>query len=234
MAFRKKAISILDYRPDILVIPECEHPDKLIFDAIVPKPTDCLWFGQNRNKGLAIISYGNFRLRVIRGHDENLRMIVPISVSDGNFKFNLFAIWANNPGDRDGQYITQVWKAIHKYNRLLSRSQTILIGDFNSNKIWDRPRREGNHTHVVDHLKKKRIHSLYHSAHFNASAERAEQPSCHILFLQTKRILNLTILIIALLPMIFKELQALKSAKRILNSGFRYSHHVHADMYFQY
>ncbi len=35
-----------------------------------------------------------------------------MAVSGGRFDFTLFAIWANNPHDRDGQYITQVWKAI--------------------------------------------------------------------------------------------------------------------------
>jgi exodeoxyribonuclease III len=31
MAFRKKADFILTYKPDILIVPECEHPDKLLF-----------------------------------------------------------------------------------------------------------------------------------------------------------------------------------------------------------
>jgi hypothetical protein len=29
MAFRKKADLILAHKPDILIVPECEHPDKL-------------------------------------------------------------------------------------------------------------------------------------------------------------------------------------------------------------
>ena len=51
MAFRKKANHILAYKPDILVVPECEHPDKLKFSNDIPKPTDILWFGENKNKG---------------------------------------------------------------------------------------------------------------------------------------------------------------------------------------
>jgi hypothetical protein len=31
MAFRKKADFILTYNPDILIVPECENPDKLLF-----------------------------------------------------------------------------------------------------------------------------------------------------------------------------------------------------------
>ena len=173
MAFRKKALSILDYNPDIVVVPECEHPDKLIFDEMVPKPKDCIWFGKNQNKGLAIFSFFDFKFRVMKVHDENLRMIIPVKVKNDHLQFNLFAIWANNPWDRDGQYITQVWKAIHKYDKLLSKPQTILIGDFNSNTIWDRPRRLGNHSHVVDHLKKKKIQSLYHLHYQQMQGEEA-------------------------------------------------------------
>src|SRR6187402_3698374 len=54
MAFRKKASIILTHNPDILIIVECEHPDKLLYPVDTPKPTDYLWFGKNRHKGLAI------------------------------------------------------------------------------------------------------------------------------------------------------------------------------------
>jgi exonuclease III len=54
MAFRKKAAVILAHKPDILIVPECEHPDKLIFNAGIFQPTDVLWFGTNQHKGLGI------------------------------------------------------------------------------------------------------------------------------------------------------------------------------------
>ena len=162
MSFRKKAGTILSYKPDILIVPECEHPEKLIFNTGTSKPMDTLWFGHNQNKGLAIFSFSNFRFKVLTVHNENLKTIIPLAVTNGRFDFNLFAIWANNPNDPDGHYITQVWKAIHHYDNLLESRQTILIGDFNSNTIWDKPRREGNHSTVVEHLEKKGIHSLYH------------------------------------------------------------------------
>src|SRR5262245_2885215 len=99
MAFRRKAHLILAYNPDIAIIPECEHPDKLKFSPDVCKPNDVLWFGSNANKGLGIFSYSDFRFKVIRSHNPDFRTIVPIAVSDGKVKFNLFAIWANNPTD---------------------------------------------------------------------------------------------------------------------------------------
>lgn len=162
MAFRKKAAPILAHKPDILVIPECEHPRKLKFNDGIPKPADILWFGENPNKGIGIFSFSDFRFKLIRSHNPDLKMIIPISVTGKNVKFTLLAIWANHPTDPDGRYIEQVWKAIHHYKRFLSNKQTILIGDFNSNTIWDRKYRVGNHSHVVDHLQKKGITSSYH------------------------------------------------------------------------
>lgn len=52
MAFRKKATFILTQKPDILIIVECEHPDKLLYTDETPKPTDYLWFGKNGIKAL--------------------------------------------------------------------------------------------------------------------------------------------------------------------------------------
>lgn len=163
MVFRRKAAYILTYHPDILIIPECEHPEKLKFHNDLPKPVDTLWFGTNQNKGLGIFSYTNFKFKLLPCHDPALRTIIPISVTGGSFKFTLFAIWASNPQDKGFQYVGQIWKALHYYDNLLKNKRTILVGDFNSNSIWDKPKREGNHTTVVKHLEKKGIHSCYHT-----------------------------------------------------------------------
>ena len=47
MAFRKKADHVLALDPDIVVVPECECVDKLIFPTDAKKPTSILWFGKN-------------------------------------------------------------------------------------------------------------------------------------------------------------------------------------------
>ena len=41
----------------------------------------------------------------------------------------------------------------------------MLVGDFNSNTIWDRPRRKSNHSNVVKFLEEKEIYSCYHLYH---------------------------------------------------------------------
>ena len=162
MAFRNKADLLLKYKPDILVIPECELADKIVFDKKY-KHKHSLWFGKNKHKGLAVFSFNNYELETLDCYNESFKLIIPVAVKKENFEFILFAIWANNPEDKDGQYVTQVWKALHYYDELISNNnEVVLIGDFNSNTIWDRPKRKGNHSHVVDHLATKNIHSIYH------------------------------------------------------------------------
>jgi len=176
MAFRKKAAAILAYNPDILIVPECEHPDKLLFSNQAFMPKDILWFGENKNKGLGVFSYCDFKFKLIRTHDPSLKMIIPILVRNQNLKFTLFAIWANNPQDPDGHYVEQVWKAINLYDKKLKSTATILAGDFNSNTIWDRKYRKGNHSHVVQRLESKGIFSTYHLYH-NQTQGKEEHPT---------------------------------------------------------
>jgi endonuclease/exonuclease/phosphatase (EEP) superfamily protein YafD len=162
MAYRKKATLILAYKPDVVVVSECEHPDKLKFNADDPIPTDILWHGTNQNKGLGIFSYNNYKLRLLDMHDPNLKTILPIAVTGGSFDFTLFAIWAYNPLDKDYNYIGQVWKAIHHYESILKGKPVILAGDFNSNVFWDKLNRKSNHTMVVEKLTSLNIFSAYH------------------------------------------------------------------------
>jgi len=165
MAFRKKAGFILAHKPDILIVPECENPGRLKFNPDTPKPTDMLWFGTNEHKGLGIFSYCNCKFKKLKDHNKDLKLIIPIAVTGGDLDFTLYAVWANNPQDPDGQYVEQVWKAIRHYDKKLKNKQTMLIGDFNSNTIWDRKYREGNHSNVVKRLEEKGIFSCYHLHH---------------------------------------------------------------------
>ena len=165
MAFRKKAEAILALQPDILIVPECEHPERLQFPAATQPPKDSLWFGTNEHKGIGIFSYSHYRFKRSPRYNSKLKYIIPIEVTGGNFPFTLFAIWANNPTDPDGTYVEQIWKALKFYKNIVT-APVILMGDFNSNSIWDRPRRIGNHSAVVKVLAEKDIHSAYHQ-HFN-------------------------------------------------------------------
>lgn len=164
-AFRKKSEYLLQQLPDLLIVQECEHPDKLNFSTTTPQPNNLLWYGDNLNKGLGIFSYGTLKLKLHPTYNPEFKIIVPLEVRGLGINITLIAIWANNPDDKEGRYIEQIWKAVHYYEKLLKKKHILLAGDFNSNTIWDRPRRVGNHSALVEKLLNKKIHSVYHK-HF--------------------------------------------------------------------
>ena len=147
-------------KPDILIIPECEQENKLQFGLLIPQPNDFLWYGDTGKKGIAIFSYSNYKFRLLKEFNPDFRYIIPLEVTDGKNSFLLFAIWAmDNKHNPLARYIGQVWNAINYYQTILGEN-SILIGDFNSNQIWDTKDRVANHTDVVNFLKELKIESL--------------------------------------------------------------------------
>jgi exodeoxyribonuclease III len=161
-AFRKKAEIILRLQPDILIVQECEHTDKLLFNSATQRPNDFYWYGDNIHKGIGIFSYTDYKFELLENFNPEFRYILPFHVTGHGQTFTLLAIWAmDNKENRDARYIGQIWLAINHYTDLLGNS-IILIGDFNSNKIWDYKDRVGNHSSVVEKLSDKNIYSVYH------------------------------------------------------------------------
>ena len=161
-AFRKKNERILALKPDVLIVPECENEEKLKFGKLTPKPNSFVWHSESPNKGLGVFSYSDYNLELLHWFNPKFRYVLPIKVSNGDDEFILFAIWAMDNKENDkARYIGQIWLAINYYSSLLE-NDSILIGDFNSNKIWDTKDRIANHTDVVNYLEDKSLVSLYH------------------------------------------------------------------------
>lgn len=162
MAFRKKWPALIDYAPDIMVIQECEHPSRYKPEQLMPGVSDFLWIGDNEHKGLGIISFNGLRLNIAADYNDHFRYVVPVRVS-GSIDMRLWAIWAMPVKNRKADsYVGQVWKAVNYYEPMFANGRTIIIGDLNSNAIWDNERKQGNHTMVVDLLKRYDIESIYH------------------------------------------------------------------------
>ena len=157
-AFRNKQEKIIELEPDLAIIIECEAIEKIKFGK---EPNHRYWYG-NQKKGIGIFSFSDYKITPLTIFNPYFKHVVPLIIHNKDTSFLLFAIWAmdskENPNHR---YIGQVWLAINFYKKLLNIN-TILIGDFNSNQIWDEKERVGNHTDVVNLLAEKRIISLYH------------------------------------------------------------------------
>ena len=161
MAFRKKAENILKYEPDILVISESE--EKIDFSKHSKYPHQSIWVGENVNKGLLIASYNeNYDIKISDLYNKDYKYVVPIEVTTKTEKFLLPAVWTQNTRNPFSSYIVQAYGAINFYKELLDE-KSIIIGDFNSNKIWDnKDKKEANHSDFVSCLKSLNIKSLYH------------------------------------------------------------------------
>lgn len=161
-AYRKKAAWILQQQPDILVVQECEHRDRLKFEKDLPIPRDLHWYGDGMKKGIGIFSYSDYTFSLLSEFNPEFRHIVPLRVVGHGNELMMLSVWAmDNKSEREARYIGQIWNAINYYEKLLGRS-TIIVGDFNSSKIWDHKKRVGTHSDVVRKLATKNIHSVYH------------------------------------------------------------------------
>jgi exodeoxyribonuclease-3 len=161
-AFRKKADLILAHHPDILVVQECENPDKYLSNPKIQKPVSHYWYGDSGHKGICIFSFSDYKFELLPNFNPKFRYILPFRVTGHGQTFTIFAIWTmGNKEYREARYIGQVWLALNHYVDLLGIA-TILVGDFNSNKIWDYKPRVGNHSDVINKLAEKNIQSIYH------------------------------------------------------------------------
>jgi exodeoxyribonuclease-3 len=177
MAFRNKAHLIQIEQPDILIVPECEHPDKL--SKLGLNATCILWYGANKSKGLAVFSFGKYQLTIMDNYNEDIQIVCPIAVTGGEVDFTLLAAWAQRTTGHDYRYIGQIWKAVYFYEEILSEKKIIIAGDFNSNVIWDKRHRHASHSMTVKKLLDMSIHSVYHN-HFSQVQGQELHPTFYL------------------------------------------------------
>lgn len=175
-AFRKKLDAIDDHDADILVIQECEDPQQST-QTFRRWAGEYLWIGTNKNKGIGIfpkkghvvreLSWcGSYRLQglhsdssTIHWETTELKLFLPFKVDES---LDVVAVWTKSENCRVFRYIGQLWKFLQIHRNDLASGNQILLGDFNSNTIWDRPDRWWNHSDVVNELTKIGLRSLYH------------------------------------------------------------------------
>lgn len=182
-AFRKKAAAVAHFRPDIAIIQECECPERLVFPPHCPQPTSQVWFGERLTQGLCVLSYSGLRFTVASEYEPSIRYCVPLHVQGPTVDLHLLAIWAMAHKDPKLSYVGQIARAITRYGDFLGTKETVVAGDFNSNKQWDRKPRIGNHSWVVEALARYGLVSVYHEW----SGEAQGEESAKTLFMYRKR-----------------------------------------------
>lgn len=191
-AFRKKFDRITELKADIYIIQECENPTESNHTEYQNWAENYIWMGDTKNKGIAIFAKPEIKLESLdwsnKFKDHSVKHFLPCRI---NRDFNLLGVWTHRNNSPDFGYMGQFWKYL-QVNR--SKMKNILIiGDFNSNKIWDQWDRWWNHSDVVNELKEIGIESFYHKV----TGENQGEETKPTLYFQRK-LENLIILIMFL------------------------------------
>lgn len=167
--FANKAHYLDHLHADVAVIQEIAKP--------VEQQRQVLWFGANPNQGVAVVTRPPFVARQQLQFDGVPRYVVPIEI-DGPRPFLLFAVWTL--GEAPYPYVCAASKAIDSYESLFSGRDVVMLGDFNSNAIWDKEHPvELNHSAMVSRLDRLGLVSAYH--HFKG--ERHGEETAHTFYL---------------------------------------------------
>lgn len=170
-AYSKKVHLLDPLAPDIAVIQECAKP-------LVESET-CLWFGDNPRQGIAVRSSAGYHLRALPTADNVPKFVFPVEVV-GPEKFLLLVVWSK--GKQPFRYVMGVVKAVEAYRHLIERSPTVLIGDLNSNAIWDTWHPPHlNHTALINSLSNLGLVSSYHTF-FDEPHGAETRPTCFLLW----------------------------------------------------
>lgn len=165
-AFRKKFEAIDALNADILVIQECEDPLQCSDSSYKNWAKNYLWVGDTKHKGLGVFCKDHIQLNKNDWENNDTKYLISARI---NKTFDLIAVWTQRNNSVTYEYIGQFWKYL-QVNRE-NMNECIVLGDFNSNKIWDRMRRVCNHSDVVRELEEIGIFSLYHKHHNRVQGE---------------------------------------------------------------
>lgn len=149
--FREKYSFLQKLDADIYVIQECENPkihQKIADDFC----SNYYWCGESDSKGLGIFLKSSIKAEKNDWQTYCLRNFISLRINDD---FDLLGVWACSPYIEE-YYIYQSIN-IDRYNKNI-----VVIGDFNSNAIWDKKRNKRNHCEVVKQLERIGISSIYH------------------------------------------------------------------------
>ena len=174
-ALRKKFEHLSEFDADIIIIQECENPTETKHNEYNEWAENHLWIGDSKNKGIGIFAKKHIELKKLNWSDNfkdhKVKYFLPFSV---NGNFDILAVWNHGNKSPTFGYIGQLWKYLQINKSNLKKG--LIIGDFNSNKIWDRWDRWWNHSDVVTELNEIGIKSLYHK-YWNEEQGKETQPT---------------------------------------------------------
>jgi exonuclease III len=151
--FAKKAPWIEHLQADVAVIQEIARPRT--------ESAGVCWVGLNPNQGVAVLARRPYSVTPLPEDPDAPKYFVPFRIK-GPTEFTLFAVWTL--GDQDLRYVRAATAAVDIYDQVFRSGPVVVMGDFNSNTIWDREHPDHlNHTALVAKLAERGVESAFHT-----------------------------------------------------------------------
>lgn len=162
MGLDRKLEALRVLRPDIAVLSEVSRPDILRSKIPELSQVPMVWVGDNANKGLAVLSFGDDELILDGSYQAANQFVAPVHVNGRN-RFRLLAVWDHNDrkeglNRRPGPLL----RALQDSSEFCRHENLVLAGDFNNHPRWDKPNGPNNMSEITKQLTERDLVSLYH------------------------------------------------------------------------
>lgn len=158
-ALRRKWAALEAFDADLLIVQECEDPAQSKDAAYLEWAGHYLWTGPSKSRGIGVFARNGHTLQAAPLELDGLEYFLPCLV---NGDWPLLGTWTGRAGSGPYRYIGQLWRFLQSHQSFLTHHLGMVVGDLNSNCIWDKRHRTCNHSDVVRELAALGLESAYH------------------------------------------------------------------------
>jgi len=146
---------------DVLVVQECENTESAA-KAYENAGWKYAWIGDNIHKGLGVFVPKSLDIGTLDWGISDCKYFLPVQIDQS---LVMVAVWAKGGKSNSVRYAGQITRFLDQHAAEIDCNSTIIIGDFNSNSIWDKRHKKANHTQNNMRLNSIGLKSLYHAVH---------------------------------------------------------------------